>query len=78
MHTNVILDVKNAYMIRYIQFMSVYRLFRCNSCKRQQTVKDFKSYTFGSEWAAVSHPSIKNVLVGVITKKANDSLFATS
>ena len=77
-HTNVIMDVKTVHMIRCIQLLSVQRLFRCDSCEHQQSVNDFKSYTFGNQWAALSHPAKLIVLVGVIAKKANDMLVATS
>jgi hypothetical protein len=78
MHTNIILDVENAYMIRCIQFLSVQRLSECDECEHQQSVTDFKSYTFGNQWSALSHPAIINVSVGSIAKKANDSVVCTS
>jgi len=70
-HTNVILDVKKAYMIGCMQLFSVQRQFRCDKCERQQSVNDFKSYRFGNQWAALSYCSKVNVQVGVIVKKAN-------
>jgi hypothetical protein len=78
LHTNATLDVNNVYMIHCIELLSVQRLFRCNECERQQSVHDFKSYTSGTQWAALSHPSKANVEVSVIAKKANDPLVATS
>jgi hypothetical protein len=69
MHTNVILDVKSAFMIHCIQFLTVQRLFRCDQCERQPSVNDVKSYTFGNQWAAFPHSSIINISVAVIAKK---------
>jgi hypothetical protein len=77
-HTNAILDVSNVYMICCIQLLSEQRLFRCDYCEHQQSVHNLKSSTFGYQWAALSHPSKVNVLVGVLAKKANDPLIATS
>jgi len=77
-HTNTILDVNNVYIIRCIQLLSVQRLFRCDKYKRQQSVNNFMSDAIGNRWTALSHPLKVNVQVGVIEKKANDPLVATS
>jgi len=77
-HTNALLEVNNEYMIGCIRVLSVQRLFRCHQCERQQSVKDIESYTFNNQWAALSHPSKPDVEVGVIAKKVNDTLVATS
>ena len=76
--TNAILDVNNVYMIHCIQLLCVQRLFLCDSCEHQHSVNDFESYTFGIQWAALSHTAKVNSLVGVIAKNGNDKLVATS
>jgi len=78
MHTNAIMEVNTEYMIGCIQSLSVQRLFQCDQCERQQSVNDFESYTLNNQWAVLSHCSKADVEVGVIAKKVNDTLVATS
>ena len=72
------MEVNTEYIIGCIQLLCVQRLFPCDSCERQQSVKDFESYTFSNLWAALSHPSKADAEDGVIAKKVNYTFFATS
>ena len=76
--TNTILVVNNVDTIHCIQLFSVRRLCGCDSCVCQQSVNDFWCYTFGNQWAALSHPSKVNVSVGVVDETANYTHVATS
>ena len=39
--TNAIMDVITVYLIRWIQLLSVQRLFRCDYCERQRSLNYF-------------------------------------